>query len=254
MANDGGWFKSRLGEAIAIILSILIAFAIDAGWDTWQERKEEAELLLALRSEYEANLEAVQETMDGHRGHISDVQAVSELRTADYDTLSVNRASQMVLAFANPWTFDPSLGTTETLISSGRIGLLRDRELAAMLTTFVNFTEDAEEDADYVRSGAEFVWQAEYRLGGPWFNGEIERSTQGELEGLDFIESAGGDDLRRLWADPVIRGGALMNQINAGYYIVELRQMRDHIQAILARLPKGDPPEETENGGTDAGS
>lgn len=237
MANDGGWFKSRFGEAVAIILSILIAFAIDAGWDTWQERKEEGELLVALRAEYEDNLEAVQLTIDGHRGHISDVQAVSELQLADWDTLSLNRVSQMVLSLANPWTFDPSLGTTETLISSGRIGLLRDRELASMLTTFVNLTEDAQEDAAYVRSGAEFVWQEEYRLGGPWFNGEIERSTQGELEGLDFIEPATADDLRRLWADPVIRGGALMNQVNASYYIVELQQMRDHIEAILDRLP-----------------
>lgn len=254
MANDGGWFQSRLGEAVAIILSILIAFAIDAGWDVWQERKEEAELLIALRSEYELNLESVQQTIDGHRSHISDVQAISELRAADWDTLSVNRASQLVLSLANPWTFDPALGTTETLISSGWIGLLRDRELAAMLTTFVNFTEDAEEDANYVRSGAEFVWQEEYRLGGPWFNGEVERSTQGELEGLNFMESATADDLRRLWADPLIRGGALMNQINASYYVVELQQMRDQIEAILGRLPAGDAAGDTEQGGTRAGS
>ncbi len=251
MAKDGGWLKSRLGEAVAIILSILIAFAIDAGWDTWQERKEEAELLLALRAEYEVNLEAVQQTLEGHRSHIADVRAVSGLRDTDWDTLSVNRASQLVLSLANPWTFDPSLGTTETLISSGWIGLLRDRELATMLTTFVNFTEDAQEDADYVRSGAEFVWQEEYRLGGPWFNGDIERSTQGELEGLDFIESATGNDLRRLWADPVIRGGALMNQINASYYIVELQQMRDHIEAILDRLPEDDRARKTGNRGLD---
>ena len=54
MAQDGGWFQSRLGEAVAIVLSILVAFAIDAGWDELQDRNDEAELLADLRSEYES--------------------------------------------------------------------------------------------------------------------------------------------------------------------------------------------------------
>ena len=237
MAQDGGWFKSRLGEAIAIVLSILIAFAIDAGWDEWQDRSEEGELLAALRTEYETNLELAQEVIDGHRSHMADVGITSGLRPADYDTLSVNTASRLVLSLANPWTFDPVLGTTETLIASGRIALIRDRELTEMLTTFVNFVEDAEEDAAYIRSGSEYVWRQQYRLGGPWFNGEVESSSQGPLEGLDFMPSATPDDLRRLWADSLVRGGALTNQINAAYYLVELERIRDHIEAILDRLP-----------------
>jgi hypothetical protein len=245
MAEDGGWFKSRLGEAIAIVLSILVAFAIDAGWDEWQDRQEEGELLGALRAEYETNLTLAQEVIDGHEGHIADVKTTSELAPADYDTMSVNTASRLVLSFANPWTFDPALGTTETLIGSGRITLIRDRELTEMLTTFVNYVDDVEEDADYVRSGSEYVWRQEFRFGGPWFNGEVERSSQGALSGLDFLPSATPEELRRLWADSLVRGGAMMNQINAAYYLVELVRIRDHIEAILDRLP---PAEEDAEG------
>jgi hypothetical protein len=239
MTQDGGWFKSRLGEAIAIVLSILVAFAIDAGWDEWQDRQDEAELLADLRAEYETNLELVQEVIDGHAGFIADVEITSNLAQADYDTMSVNTAARLVLSLANPWTFDPALGSTETLISSGRIGLIRDRELAEMLTTFINYVEDAEEDADYIRSGAQFVWREQARLGGPWFNGEVESSSQGPLSGLDFIPSATASDLRRLWADPLVRGGSLTNQINAAYYLVELERIRDQVESILDRLPAG---------------
>ena len=154
--------------------------------------------------------------------------------------MSIDTASRLVLSLANPWTFDPALGTTETLISSGRIVLIRDRELTEMLTTFVNYVEDAEEDANYVRSGAEFVWREEARLGGPWFNGNVEASAQGPLSGIDFIPSATPADLRRLWADPLVRGGALQNQINASYYLVELERIRDQVEAILNRLPSTD--------------
>lgn len=237
MAGDGGGFKSRLGEAIAIVLSILVAFAIDAGWDERQDRNDESELLAALRVEYESNLDLVREVIDAHASYIADTEIASRLAPADYDTMSIDTASRLVLSFANPWTFDPALGTTETLISSGQIGLIRDRELSEMLSTFVNYVEDAEEDAAYVRSGSEYVWREEFRLGGPWFNGEVESSSQGALSGLDFIPSATPDDLRRLWADPLVRGGALMNQMNAAYYLVELRRLRDQVDAILNRLP-----------------
>jgi hypothetical protein len=233
---DGGWFRTRLGEAVAIVLSILIAFAIDAGWDEWQERQEESDLLTALRSEYESNLDLVQEVIDLHTGHMEDVEIISRLTPADYDTMSVNTASRLVLALANPWTFNPELGTTETLFSSGRISLARDRELGEMLTTFVNFVEDAEEDADFVRDGSEYVWQQQYRHGGPWFNAEVERSSKGSLSRLRSIPAAGPEELRMLWADPLVRGGGLMNQINVAYYLVELERIRDQIELILDRL------------------
>lgn len=239
MAQDGGWFKSRAGEAAAIVFSILAAFAIDAGWDEWQDRKEEAELLAALRVEFETNLDLVEEVFDAHTSYVADTRITSRLTSADYDTMSVDTAARLVLSLANPWTFDPALGTTETLINSGQIALIRDREVAEMLTTFMNYVDDADEDAAYVRSGSEYVWQQEFRLGGPWFNGAVESSSQGALGGIDYIASATPDDLRRLWADPLVRGGALMNQINAAYYLVELERLRGHIDEILERLTEG---------------
>ena len=236
MAADGGWFRTRLGEAVAIILSILIAFGIDAGWDEWRERQEEADLLTALRSEYESNLSLVQEVIDLHAGHMEDLEIVSGLTPADYDTMSVNTASRLVLALGNPWTFNPELGTTETLFSSGRIALVRDRELGEMLTTFKNFVDDAEEDADFVRDGSEYVWRQQYRHGGPWFNADVERSSKGTLSRLRSLPAAGPEELRRLWADSLVRGGGRMNQINVAYYLVELERIRDQIELILDRL------------------
>lgn len=238
MAADGGWFRTRLGEAVAIIVSILIAFGIDAGWDEWQERQEEADLLTALRSEYESNLALVQEVIDLHAGHMEDLEIVSGLTPADYDTMSVNTASRLVLALGNPWTFNPELGATETLFSSGRIALVRDRDLGEMLTTFINFVDDAEEDADFIRDGSEYVWRQQYRHGGPWFNAEVERSSKGTLSRLRSLPAAGPGELRRLWADSLVRGGGRMNQINVAYYLVELERIRDQIELILDRLPE----------------
>jgi hypothetical protein len=42
-------------EGILIIVSILIAFAIDAWWEERQQRAEEARILEALRGEFQEN-------------------------------------------------------------------------------------------------------------------------------------------------------------------------------------------------------
>lgn len=205
-------------------------------WDEWQDRQEERTLLSALRVEFEANRALVQEAIDVHEASMADVDLVATFGPTDYDTMSVAMASRIVLSFANPWTFDPPLATTETLIGSGRIRLIRDRRIAEMITIFVNLVEDAEEDADYIRDGSEYVWRQQYRHGGPWFNGEVERTSKGTLNPLSSIPAAAPDDLRRIWADPLVRGGARMNQLNANYYVVELGRIRDQVDAILDRL------------------
>ena len=48
-------WKRLAAEAIAIVASILLAFAIDAAWDERNERMEEKEVLRSLQLEFEAN-------------------------------------------------------------------------------------------------------------------------------------------------------------------------------------------------------
>ena len=49
----------RTGEAAVIVISILLAFAIDALWAQQQRRVEEREILAALAEEFAANLEQI---------------------------------------------------------------------------------------------------------------------------------------------------------------------------------------------------
>ncbi len=66
--------RSRLAEATAIVLSILLAFAIDAWWQQLVERREEVQLLSALRTEFAVNLERVAEISAFH----ADLRATAE--------------------------------------------------------------------------------------------------------------------------------------------------------------------------------
>ncbi len=54
-AQPIAWVR-LFAEATAIVLSILVAFAIDAGWENLREREEEQHILAALETEMGQNL------------------------------------------------------------------------------------------------------------------------------------------------------------------------------------------------------
>ena len=57
------WTLRIAAESAAIVASILLAFAIDALWADRQDRQEEQKSLLALRSELQSNLAAIEKQL-----------------------------------------------------------------------------------------------------------------------------------------------------------------------------------------------
>lgn len=245
MASDGGWFKTRLGEGVAIVLSILLAFGIDAAWDEAKERSEEREVLEALRDDFRANREDVQVVLEQHLEQRADVILLAGMSRAEIAALTPDEVGRIVPALANPWTFDPRMGALDALVASGQLGLLRNRELARELSAFVNAVRDIDEDVGYMQSFSERVWEREAQLGGPWMRQEVEGTQRARVEGssdesmfgdMSFVDEPTPADLQRLWDDELLRGLVRQTHINVAYYVAELEDMERRIEGILARL------------------
>jgi len=143
---------SRLAlEGVVIVASILAAFALDTWWDSMQDRREERETLVALRGEFSA----ARETIERYRS-IQQRILVSLGSVTDSLDLAVERGDNAVsvpdtaLAWAYvPPTTSVSLGTLGSLLSSGRLGLLQDRELRSALGSWGHeLAELTEEEVD----------------------------------------------------------------------------------------------------------
>ena len=63
-------------EAAAIVVSILLAFAIDAWWNEQQERAEEREVLESLYVEFEANREEAAAVISFHDREIQSIETL----------------------------------------------------------------------------------------------------------------------------------------------------------------------------------
>lgn len=127
---------------MVIILSILAAFGIDAWWDSKGETAQARAFLEALSVDFEA---AEAELDRVRRLHELVAEGSDQLMTwADQgDPVAACRQSSDPYSalLARP-TFDPPMGTVQTILSSGRADLVTDRALRRELTQWSSLVED----------------------------------------------------------------------------------------------------------------
>ncbi len=129
--------RSRLLEATAIVLSILLAFAIDAWWQQIVERREEIQLLSALRTEFAVNLERVAEISAFH----ADLRATAEaLLSAAADSGSKPDADSVAKLIADVSWWGGFTGfesaTLSAVILGGKLDLIQNEDLGSQLTAW----------------------------------------------------------------------------------------------------------------------
>ena len=224
-------------EGIVIVVSILLAFGIDAMWDEYKERKAEQEVLASLKIEFEASLRELELVFGYHENARQSMNALFDMSDEEIRELDQQARSQMVMDMCNPWSFYPVLGTTNALLGAGDLDILEDRKLREALTSYLTIVEDSIEDIEYVGHDAERLWAAEIEVGGPW----IDRSTEVGIAGHvimapDFISKPTADDLLRIRENKLLRGIIARCHINIGYYGAELQRLRDGANRVLEQI------------------
>ncbi|MEJ2534790.1 MAG: hypothetical protein P8008_04825 [Gammaproteobacteria bacterium] len=233
--------KKLLVEGTVIVVSILLAFAIDALWEERKERIEEQEILAALKIEYETNLSEIETVIEFHNRARATVDELFGSTDEEIRQQGQQRRSEYVVALCNPWSFYPVLGTTEALIGAGELDLLENRQLRNALSNFLFFFQDSVEDIEYVGHDAERVWVREVELGGPWTDRAAEIGMAGAVvEAPDFLPSASTEDVFRIRNDAKLKGLVARCHLNVGYYIVELQRLRAGAASILELIDESD--------------
>ena len=123
-------------EAMAIVASILFAFAIDAWWDDNQTDRKTQEILNAVRLEMESNLSSLQDSISHHDSIVEAIQKALDQRSA---------AGLLPVAVIDVEVFEPNTGAIDTLVATGMLGEVDDPELQILLGAFSGFATDLRE-------------------------------------------------------------------------------------------------------------
>ncbi len=138
-------------EGTVIVLSILLAFAVDAFWEGRTERKAERVLLETLADDFEAIRELLPVHQLGHTRTAAALEHFVDLvRDANVGDIVSVPDTAIVLGIRNG-SFDAPSGALDAVLSSGGLRLISDPELRRMLAAWPSRLLDATEDDRLLR-------------------------------------------------------------------------------------------------------
>lgn len=150
-------------EAAAIVLSILLAFAIDAWWEERTGRQAEEEILVALLADFK---QAKERVADRRNSSVVIQNAVNELAKLSYDPdSSPDPASLDQLLGRISWWFPTDqipTGALNSLVYGGRLSSVQDDALRLDIA-------DWPRRIDYLRSGLSQDYDVFFEVYMPYF-------------------------------------------------------------------------------------
>lgn len=138
-------------ESAAVVASILVAFLIDAWWDSYQEGFRERELLQGLLADFEASRPGLENRLDLARRMAGGTGQFLDLVQGETLPATVVMPDTLVFSILGGPTFEPATNTLDAALASGEIEIIRSRELRSELAQWSRILTDTGEDEREVR-------------------------------------------------------------------------------------------------------
>jgi hypothetical protein len=125
-------------EGLAIIVSILLAFSIDAWWDGRRDRNEEQELLVGLEIELVDLRGRLDQWANANRSGMQSIGQYLSDSVSEMDLQSI----ESTFWFASTGNVLDQGGALDALFTSGRLERISDRKVRARLMKWPDWLED----------------------------------------------------------------------------------------------------------------
>jgi hypothetical protein len=212
-----------------IVISILVAFFLDAWWDEQIEQQEIDDNLRAVYADYLSTNDELTAVLAANVAYIDSVTKLISLELADIDSLDARAKSDLTyLLPRGGLTFDPVLGSVEALISSGQLNRVRNLQVRSLIGAWPALMDEIGEDQEilidtYMASQERSVDLGVYLL-----------SLRGELG--DHALQADAEILTT-----VVQDAEMLNRLAAHRFAVqslneELSDVNEHLDNILQLL------------------
>ncbi|MFC3877192.1 DUF6090 family protein [Winogradskyella maritima] len=194
----GRYFKYAIGEIILVVLGILIALQIN-NWN--EERKlsiERHQLITALLEDFEYTKTSIKnDRLPVINKALEDIEIFNHLIKQDVPSVSVDSLRNLAISFFRSYPFIPTLSTLNEASSSGKLSLLKNKELYKKFTEF------------------EIYYEAFRKLDGEkthaYFNGslwEIRKTVKPDvLAGSNPIPGLTYEEYKRILDQPLVATG-----------------------------------------------
>ncbi len=221
-----------LAEGAVIVVSILLAFSIDAGWNNHVEQQREREQLASMRAEFHGSLSGLDAILASVQSHAENIESLIALLKAAGDKPVLVPGA--LLGSAVTWrTSDVSISTLEALMASGDLNLLRNVELRTQLAGLPAFLLDVTEDEIIAQTFAEAemsVFLAREGLA------EIAYANRSGVPGPDGIQTLTAPAEINVRPSPELIGMLTVRRVHFWYSEVGLPSVRSYLESLIEQI------------------
>lgn len=233
-------------EGGAIIISILLAFSIDAWWDDRQQRASDIAHLQGVMNELRSHRTLLAEAMDSHRATVDRGYELFELLASDQSPAAKVRTAEAIDLLFNFYRINAPFGSLQTAISSGAIARMADVDLASAIASWPNTIDDLLEEQ--VDASETIVLQHYNLLGRRLSMHEVyaHRLAYPTGRGTPIVISDVARpeppvsqlsvDYKELYDDVEVRNGFLMIMVYGQAALGEATLANDKLETLIQRL------------------
>jgi len=194
----GKYFKYAIGEILLVVIGILIALQINNWNENRKQNIERQQLITSLLEDFEytkANI--INDRMPVVIKAIEDIDMFNYLIKQDVPLVTVDSLRNLATAFFRSNPFIPTLATLNEASSSGKLSLLKNKELHKRFTEFeIYYAAFRKLDAEKTHA---------YFNGSLW---EIRKTVKpGVLVGTNPIPSLTYEEYKRILDQPLVETG-----------------------------------------------
>lgn len=218
-----------------MVLSILVAFAIDAWWDAHQLRDAEAAAMEALRDELVQNREVLQRSIAFNQtsqrsASLFLAASPAQIRQTDYRSRVGSTPAERAGVLWALDTFDPDVGALVRFLNRNELATDLGRTVYAAVVNWETKRVDAGEEA-------EALWESSLILlrGLTSYLSDLVPSRETPA-GLLLLNQDGPERLARFRADEQLMGELITKAQLQFIYTRELRALLQHTDQVLGIL------------------
>ena len=219
-------------EAAAIVVSILLAFAIDAWWTEKKESDVEHVALQALRSDFISSREQMAVVLRSLEGARADFARFQSATPAELSEIDPDAIRPIIIGLFKNHTFDPVTATLDALANDGRLGLISDAQLLRRLSRWRSDLDNIEDISFELRAESVLVRRAMEKHGGPFLR------WSRRPDDFEVLRRADGETLANLRRDADFMGTARSHQFALAMYLVVLRQLAEILDTTVVSLDR----------------
>ncbi len=219
-------------EGAVIVVSILLAFSIDAWWNNRIEQQREREQLKSMRAEFQASLPGLDAVLTSVQGHAENVKSfIALLKAAGDEPVLI---PGHLLGSAITWrTSDVSISTLDALMASGDLNLLRNVELRANLAGLPAFLLDVTEDEIIAKNFAETVMSVFLAREGL---AEIAYANRAGVPGQEYDYGLSAPGEISVLSSPELIGFLTARRVHFWYSEEGLPRVRSYLEMLIEQI------------------